>query len=130
MNENVKEPLRLASRLMHLGSVLPLDWVVRAYGGSDKWLHGYTNPYHSHLKALRWRTNRVLEIGVGLHESRSVGGSLRIWRDYFRGQKSSVSTCSRKMFASAAASASSREIRVLQRRWTGHLRRAALLPIS
>lgn len=83
MNETLKEPLRLMSRIMRLGSVLPLGLVVRTYGGSDKWLHGYTAPYQSHFKALRWHSNRVLEIGVGLHESRSVGGSLRIWRDYF-----------------------------------------------
>lgn len=74
MNETLKEQRRLMSRIMRLGSVLLLGLVVRTYGGSDKWLHGYTAPDQSHLKALRWHSNRVFEIGVGLHESRSVGG--------------------------------------------------------
>ena len=67
---------------LRLGGVLPLSTAVRWYGGTDKGLHRYTEPYSVHLRSFRYRQVRVLEIGVGGDESHLPGGSLRVWRDY------------------------------------------------
>jgi hypothetical protein len=53
--------------------------------GTDKWgPHFYTPVYHELFQHLRELPIRVLEIGVGGHESALVGGaSLLMWADYF-----------------------------------------------
>lgn len=61
-----------------------LDLLARAYGGSDKFEHGYLRHYAQHLGARRLRPMRVLEIGVGGYDGMAPGGSLKIWRDYFQ----------------------------------------------
>ncbi len=71
-----------AAKSLRLGLVLPLAPMVRIYGGTDKLDHGYVPGYVSHLRARRWRPNRVLEIGVGGYEPATPGGSLQVWRDY------------------------------------------------
>jgi hypothetical protein len=46
--------------------------------------HRYTHHYERHLRHLRRRSLRLLEIGVGGYDSPTWGGaSLRMWRDYF-----------------------------------------------
>lgn len=54
--------------------------------GSDKWgqVHWFTPHYERHFAALRDQPVRVLEIGVGGYDSVSGGGSLKMWRRYFR----------------------------------------------
>ena len=79
--------LRSCARFARLGTFLPLGFTIRAYGGTDKGLHRYTEAYERHLKLRRYRRNLVLEIGVGGFEDGSYanpkpGGSLRIWRDH------------------------------------------------
>lgn len=53
--------------------------------GSDKWgVHRYAQHYQTHFEPLRNRPVRILEIGVGGHESPVDGGaSLRMWKEYF-----------------------------------------------
>ena len=53
--------------------------------GTDKWgAHFYTPVYHELFEHLRGLPIRLLEIGVGGHDSRLTGGaSLRMWADYF-----------------------------------------------
>ena len=53
--------------------------------GTDKWgAHFYTPVYHELFQHLRELPIRLLEIGVGGHESRLTGGaSLAMWADYF-----------------------------------------------
>ena len=53
--------------------------------GTDKWgLHFYTPIYHDLFCDLRHRPIRLLEIGVGGYELKTVGGaSLAMWADYF-----------------------------------------------
>ena len=53
--------------------------------GTDKWgPHFYTPIYHELFANLREKPVRLLEIGVGGYEFRSVGGaSLSMWADYF-----------------------------------------------
>jgi hypothetical protein len=51
---------------------------------SDKAGHGYTKLYERHLRHLRRRPVKLLEIGIGGYDSPTWGGSsLRTWRDYF-----------------------------------------------
>jgi hypothetical protein len=54
--------------------------------GTDKWgPHFYTPIYHALFAHLREQPIRLLEIGVGGYEFRSVGGaSLAMWAEYFR----------------------------------------------
>jgi demethylmacrocin O-methyltransferase len=54
--------------------------------GTDKWgLHYYTPRYEQHLQHLRDESFVLLEIGVGGYDrSGEGGGSLRMWRRYFR----------------------------------------------
>lgn len=60
-----------------------LGKLIRMYGETDKEsLHEYSAFYERHVGPFRFRSNRVLEIGVGGDESIRPGGSLRIWRDY------------------------------------------------
>jgi hypothetical protein len=79
----VRSTIRKTSTTLRLGMLLPLGATIRAYGGTDKWLHGYATHYARHLHGLRHKHNRILEIGVGGYENRWPGGSLRVWRDYF-----------------------------------------------
>ena len=53
--------------------------------GTDKWgLHFYTPIYHDLFCRLRDQPIRLLEIGVGGYELKTVGGaSLAMWADYF-----------------------------------------------
>ena len=53
--------------------------------GTDKWgPHFYTPVYHELFQHLRELPIRLLEIGVGGHESSLTGGaSLSMWADYF-----------------------------------------------
>jgi demethylmacrocin O-methyltransferase len=53
-------------------------WCDKASG------HRYTPIYRRHLRHLRRRPIRLLEIGIGGYRSPTWGGaSLRMWRDYF-----------------------------------------------
>lgn len=54
--------------------------------GTDKWgLHYYTPHYERHLGHLRDESFVLLEIGVGGYDrSGQGGGSLRMWRRFFR----------------------------------------------
>jgi Methyltransferase domain len=54
--------------------------------GSDKWgLHWYTPHYERYFRPLKSRRLNVLEIGVGGYEHSNMGGgSLRMWKSYFR----------------------------------------------
>ena len=79
----LKPIIQSTAKRARVGTLLPLALVTRLYGGTDKWAHGYTPFYERHVGARRWRSNRILEIGVGGYASPSPSGSLRIWRDYF-----------------------------------------------
>lgn len=62
---------------------------------TDKLEHGYMPYYQHHFEAYRERPVRLLEIGVG------PGGSLRVWRDYFRrGQIVGIDTADKSVFES------------------------------
>lgn len=55
--------------------------------GTDKWgvLHWYTPHYDRHFRQFATQDIRLLEIGIGgFEDPRSGGGSLRMWREYFR----------------------------------------------
>ncbi|MGW2720256.1 class I SAM-dependent methyltransferase [Streptomyces sp. NPDC001492] len=54
--------------------------------GSDKWgVHEYTPPYEHHFAPYRDRAVTVVEIGVGGYDDPAAGGgSLRMWKRYFR----------------------------------------------
>jgi hypothetical protein len=55
--------------------------------GSDKWgnVHWFTQHYERHFARLRDEPVRLLELGIGGYEHPDQGGgSLRMWRDYFR----------------------------------------------
>jgi hypothetical protein len=80
---SLKDAIQSSGRRARLGVVLPLAYTVRLYGGTDKWVHGYTPFYERHLGPVRFRRNRILEIGVGGYERLAPGGSLRVWRDWF-----------------------------------------------
>lgn len=83
-----REYVHQFARLLRLGSAMSLSRTVAYYGGTDKRDHGYVSAYSALLRTRRYRSNRLLEIGVGgwsLEEGYSgerPGGSLRVWRDY------------------------------------------------
>jgi demethylmacrocin O-methyltransferase len=54
--------------------------------GSDKWasFHWYTAHYEKHFAKYRDQPVRVLEIGIGGFDADTGGGSLRMWKTYFR----------------------------------------------
>jgi hypothetical protein len=79
----LKDLIRKSAHATRIATWAPLGIAVRLYGGTDKLAHGYTTYYTRHFRRLRYRRNRILEIGVGGYESRAPGGSLRVWRDYF-----------------------------------------------
>jgi len=61
------------------------DLAVRC--GTDKWgaWHWYTRDYDRHFAVLRDQPVRVLEIGIGGYADPAAGGgSLRMWKRYFR----------------------------------------------
>jgi len=54
--------------------------------GSDKWgrLNQHTAHYERHLRPLRDRPLKILEIGIGGYREQQLGGaSLRMWKRYF-----------------------------------------------
>jgi hypothetical protein len=52
--------------------------------GTDKWGHGYMEPYRQAFAPLRNESVTLLEIGVGKPGNAREGGeSLRTWRDFF-----------------------------------------------
>jgi hypothetical protein len=79
--------IRTNASQLRLGTPLALanelGFMVRAYGGTDKWIHDYTPHYEQHLARRRFRRQVVFEIGVGGYSDIRPGGSLAIWRDYF-----------------------------------------------
>jgi hypothetical protein len=79
---HVRRPLGRLARTSRIGVVAPLAITMRAYG-TDKYVHGYAPKYEQLLRARRWRRLGVLEIGIGPGDMNGVGGSLRVWRDYF-----------------------------------------------
>lgn len=62
----------------------PLTRIAIAHG-TDKWgAHFYTPIYHNLFSHLRERPLRVLEIGVGGFDCKTIGGaSLSMWAEYF-----------------------------------------------
>jgi hypothetical protein len=54
--------------------------------GSDKWgMHYYTPHYERHFQPLRERPLTVLELGIGgFGDPATGGGSLRMWKRFFR----------------------------------------------
>lgn len=62
----------------------PLTQLAIKYG-TDKWgPHFYTPVYHDLLSKFRDRPTRLLEIGVGGYDIKTLGGaSLAMWADYF-----------------------------------------------
>lgn len=54
--------------------------------GTDKWgMHWYTPHYDRYFRSMRSRPLNVLEIGVGGYENSDLGGgSLKMWKSYFR----------------------------------------------
>jgi demethylmacrocin O-methyltransferase len=57
--------------------------------GSDKWgSHWYTPHYDRYFRPLKSKRLNVLEIGVGGYEYLDIGGgSLRMWKAYFRNSR-------------------------------------------
>ena len=53
--------------------------------GTDKWgVHWYARHYQQHLRSMKYRRIRLLEIGVGGYDKPCKGGhSLRMWKRYF-----------------------------------------------
>ena len=72
----------MSSSMTH-GSIDPLTRLAIKYG-TDKWgLHFYTPLYHDLFCKVRDQPIRLLEIGVGGYEFKTVGGaSLAMWADY------------------------------------------------
>lgn len=80
---------RLAASCYHL----PMIWfygrdltrlanLLHSDKGAD---HGYTEFYQRHFQHLRRKPVRLLEIGIGGYKQAEIGGgSLRMWRAYFR----------------------------------------------
>lgn len=62
-----------------------LRWMATLYN-SDKWgRHYYAPHYERHFASLRRKRVTLLEIGIGgYHFLEAGGGSLRMWRSYFR----------------------------------------------
>jgi Methyltransferase domain len=63
----------------NLQALARVYWTDKAEG------HRYIEHYERHLRHLRRRPVRLLEIGIGGYESPTTrsGASLRMWRDYF-----------------------------------------------
>lgn len=68
----------LASQSIQRFDDNPLKTLALKYDTTDKETqHKYCDFYHSHLKDLRYKIKEVLEVGVWM------GGSAKMWRDYF-----------------------------------------------
>lgn len=65
MNRTLKTVAVRAAHFARPGMFLPLSTTAFLYRGTDKRTHGYLAPYRRHLGPLRYRKNRLLEIGVG-----------------------------------------------------------------
>jgi hypothetical protein len=73
-----------AQRLAALAVRGNLSALAIVYWTDKASVHRYTRHYERHLRHLRRRPIRLLEIGIGGDESPTWGGaSLRMWRDYF-----------------------------------------------
>jgi hypothetical protein len=59
-----------------------LDAIARKHL-TDKRHHGYLPHYERHFSPWRKSEIKLLEIGIGGHEKKLGGGSLRTWKDYF-----------------------------------------------
>lgn len=79
-------------RLMHTAKGLlgwwyrnDLNCLARVFG-TDKWgSHWYTQHYQRYFAPLKGKRLNILEIGVGGYgRSEAGGGSLRMWKAYFR----------------------------------------------
>ena len=89
---SVARDLRGPVKRMRLGKALGLanrlSILTRLYGGTDKWLHGYTPYYEKHLGPRRLQPLKLFEIGVGGweapgdYDTLTPGGSLAVWRDF------------------------------------------------
>lgn len=70
--------------LKAIGCGFNLDRLGKIYRTDKTGSHHYTPHYQSHLRKLKFKGIRLLEIGVGGYESPSHGGnSLRMWKKYF-----------------------------------------------
>lgn len=87
--QTLKSPLR---RLVRRAQVWwyrnDLNRLCRFFG-SDKWgPHWYTPHYDRYFRCLKSRRLNLLEIGVGGYEQlNGGGGSLRMWKAYFRNSR-------------------------------------------
>nr|CAA12021.1 SnogY [Streptomyces nogalater] len=89
--ENMMETWSAVSHATHtvmtaLSTLTPDLGELAVRYGSDKWasFHWYTPHYDHHFRPLRNTPVRVLEIGVGGYEEYDGGGSLKMWKRYFR----------------------------------------------
>jgi hypothetical protein len=77
-------PIARAQRLLAPAVRGNLQALARVYWTDKAGGHRYIEHYERHLRHLRLRPVRLLEIGIGGYESPTWGGaSLRMWRDYF-----------------------------------------------
>jgi len=61
-----------------------LNTLAKLCGTDKSGFHEYTPHYHNHLKHLRFKKIKLLEIGVGGYDNIDYGGnSLRMWKNYF-----------------------------------------------
>jgi len=61
-----------------------LSTLARLCGTDKSGFHNYTDYYNTHLKHLRNKKIKLLEIGVGGYDNPDYGGnSLRMWKKYF-----------------------------------------------
>jgi demethylmacrocin O-methyltransferase len=61
-----------------------LTLLAKMYGTDKTGSHWYTAHYMNHLKKLKNRKIKILEIGVGGYDNPKMGGnSLRMWKKYF-----------------------------------------------
>jgi hypothetical protein len=77
----------VVQRLLRGASDQPMDLSgLAVLFGSDKWgrLNQHTSHYEQHLRPLRDRPLKILEIGIGGYRDQQHGGaSLRMWKRYF-----------------------------------------------
>lgn len=59
-----------------------LEHIARMHK-TDKLWHGYLGHYRRHFGPYRNARVKLLEIGIGGHETKHGGGSLKTWKDYF-----------------------------------------------
>src|SRR5262245_27655246 len=62
-----------------------LSALERVFGSDKVGVHFYAPHYHHHFDPVRHRRLNVLEIGIGGYDDPNAGGgSLRMWKAYFR----------------------------------------------